>query len=91
MGNVFLKSQKKSKKNKAARITAQDRAVLDLKNARDKLKGSRANFASVVGAINQRPPPPNCCGTERRIALNLAVPAIPAKTKPIRWTASYYV
>ena len=37
MGNAFGKKKKKTKKNRGG-ITAQDRAVLDLKNARDKLR-----------------------------------------------------
>ncbi len=38
MGNAFGKKKKKKTKKKKGGITAQDRAVLDLKNARDKLR-----------------------------------------------------
>ena len=43
MGNAFGKKKKKSKK-RAGGITAQDRAVLDLKNARDKLRRFQAKL-----------------------------------------------
>ena len=53
MGNAFGKKKKKSKKNRGG-ITAQDRAVLDLKNARDKLRRFQATLDAESAQLTKR-------------------------------------
>ena len=52
MGNAFGKKKKKTKKKGG--ITAQDRAVLDLKNARDKLRRFQAKLDAESAQLTKR-------------------------------------
>jgi len=52
MGNAFGKKKKKTKKKGG--ITAQDRAVLDLKNARDKLRRFQAKLDAESDLLTKR-------------------------------------
>ena len=53
MGQASGKKNKKSKKNKGG-ITAQDRAVLDLKNARDRLRRFQAKLDAESEQLTKR-------------------------------------